>query len=258
MGMAAGRLWNDCIQAASESARIYDDKPGITLNPWAEARKSRAVKDQIKPRVGYLQPAQWASLFARTENTRRAAFYALGCLAGLRLQEALMLRVGLDVDLSGRGRIRVQPRGGEHAWKPKTARSVRDVPMTPTLRRILERHMDGLAGERYLLVHDRCDRPISPDTITHWVKSDFPAAGLKLGRAGDGLTYHSLRHTFASWAVQEGESILKVARVMGDTAAMIERVYGHLAPTDLETVTDAVERKIGGHIHQNSHRISNV
>lgn len=246
MAMAAGRLWDDCIRAASEAARVHGDRPSITLNPWKAAGKGRAVKDAIRPRVGYLQPHQWAALYEQVKGTRRAAFYALGCLAGLRLQEVLHLRTGLDVDFAGRGRVRVQPRGGEYAWKPKTPRSVRDVAMTPTLRRILEEHAEVHAGKRYFLIHEEQDRPIPDSSVAWWVRGDFPAAGLVHGRKGEGLTFHSLRHTFASWAVQEGESILKVARVMGDTAAMIETVYGHLAPTDLETVSDAVERKVLG------------
>lgn len=58
-------------------------------------------------------------------------------------------------------------------------------------------------------------------------------------RAGlERVTPHTLRHTCATWMIQEGVSLRKVARMLGDTEATVERVYGHHAP---EWLSDAVE-----------------
>lgn len=54
------------------------------------------------------------------------------------------------------------------------------------------------------------------------------------------ITPNSLRHTFASWAVKDGISFEHIAKVLGNTAATVERVYGHLAP---DHQTHIVDRK---------------
>lgn len=48
---------------------------------------------------------------------------------------------------------------------------------------------------------------------------------------------HIFRHTYASLALQAGVSIDKVAYILGDKVATVERVYGHMVP---EAARDAV------------------
>lgn len=241
-----GRLWAEAIYQAKESARPTGDRPVLEVNPWRDARPSRGTKDEIAPRAAYLTEAQWAKLLEVVRGTERAAFYALCCFAGLRRTEALMLRTGVDVELppDGRGRIRVQPRGGAYAWKPKTKRSVRDVPMCSELRAILDDHVRlGFAGATYFLHPPKQDRPFNENTPSnYWAPLDFAAAGLPFGRSG-ALTTHSLRHSFASWLLQRGADLLTVAKLLGDTVAVVERVYGHLRPADLENTVDLLDRR---------------
>jgi integrase len=57
-----------------------------------------------------------------------------------------------------------------------------------------------------------------------------------VGIVEEGVCRHVARHTFCSWLVQAGVGYPKIGRLVGDTAAMIERTYGHLSP---EHVRDA-------------------
>jgi integrase len=151
----------------------------------------------------------------------------------------------VDVEFAGKGRIRVQPREGERGWKPKTRRSVRDVPMSAELRRILLAHAaDGYAGETYLIRGPQADQPLSRFTVDRWVEADFLAVGLPYGRDGGGLTYHSLRHSAASWMAQRDVSLLKIAKILGDTVSMIEHTYGHLLPTDLDRAVEVLDQHV--------------
>lgn len=69
----------------------------------------------------------------------------------------------------------------------------------------------------------------------------------KLAGLGPEVVPHILRHTFATWAVQAGAPIHKVAGAMGTTADIVERVYGHHAPEHLQDVVSAVsERRENG------------
>lgn len=46
------------------------------------------------------------------------------------------------------------------------------------------------------------------------------------------VTFHTLRHTFASWLVMRGVDLFTVATLMGHSSIdMVVRVYGHLSPT---------------------------
>lgn len=56
------------------------------------------------------------------------------------------------------------------------------------------------------------------------------------------LVFHSLRHSAASWLVQEGVPLFTVQRLLGhQTAALTER-YSHLAPANLRAVTSVFDR----------------
>jgi integrase len=75
---------------------------------------------------------------------------------------------------------------------------------------------------------------LRPD-VAHgkWIyRYDFRAAFMKYMRAQgcDGVTPHTMRHTFASLLVSAGESIYKVAVWLGDEVATVQKHYGHLTP----------------------------
>ena len=55
-----------------------------------------------------------------------------------------------------------------------------------------------------------------------------------------GVTAHVLRHTAASWMVQSGIPIAKVAVYLGNSQAMVEQVYGHHAPDFLDDAAKAL------------------
>lgn len=60
-------------------------------------------------------------------------------------------------------------------------------------------------------------------------------------RAGLGpdVVPHVLRHTYATWAILGGVSLSRVARAMGASEKMIEKVYGHHEPEFLRDVAEA-------------------
>ena len=47
------------------------------------------------------------------------------------------------------------------------------------------------------------------------------------------VVFHTLRHTFASWLVQEGVSLYVVQRLMGHKSIRMTERYSHLAPDNL-------------------------
>lgn len=58
------------------------------------------------------------------------------------------------------------------------------------------------------------------------------------------LVFHSLRHTFPSWLVSEGEDLYKVQKLMGHASlAMVQR-YAHLAPDSLKSSMKRFEQTL--------------
>jgi integrase len=241
-----GRLWREEIQRATERAELEGRRPALRLNPIKATERPRVRQN----RVAFLSPEEWRVLIDRNEGHPMAAPLALGCLAGLRLMEAGNLRSGVDVVLTGeRPRIIVQPRSGEFAWRPKTDRSIREIPIPPggELHRILLRHVeDGYAGDRYLIRPAGHDRPFSRKHLGSLMKEAFQRAGIKYGRKGDALTPHSLRHTFVSWLVQRDVQALKIARLIGDRPEQVYNTYGHLFSSDLDNVMALGDRIAAG------------
>jgi integrase len=237
--MVAAYVWRTAIALELESSERLQARPRLTRNLW----------DNVIPagertrRHSFLEPPEWSDLYAATRGYPQAAFLALGCLAGLRIQEALHLRTGIDVDLEA-GLIRVQPREGARRWIPKGDNSVREIPIFPALRTILEEHAP-FVGERYFIRPLRADKPLSYTGAKRWTVEAFTAAGLQYGREGEALTFHSLRHTFASWLVREGWSSTLVARWLGNTSREVERTYAHLVTTDLHKLGNAINALVG-------------
>lgn len=232
-----GRMWREAIDFEAAEAEKNNARPRLVRNPWREVETP-----EVRPtRVVFLRPAQWRELARTVAGTHVAAPLAIGCLAGLRLSETIHLRTDIDVDMKQR-RLHVQPREGEFPWKPKRWRSVRTLRIGGELERIIADHVSaGFAGYRYLTRIEGRDRPMSAMTLESWTKAAFTAAGIKYGRTGDGLTYHSLRHSFASWLVQRDVQLKKVAELLGDTVNAVERSYAHLLPHDLDRAIDLVD-----------------
>jgi integrase len=76
--------------------------------------------------------------------------------------------------------------------------------------------------------------PIRRDSLTKAFKRLVREAGLP-----EAIHFHSLRHTFASWLVQDGVSLFQVGRLLGHTNTRTTEIYAHLQP---ETMHDVVDR----------------
>lgn len=54
------------------------------------------------------------------------------------------------------------------------------------------------------------------------------------------LKFHSLRHTFASWLVQRGVSLLAVSKLLGHSDISVTEIYSHLRAEDLRKAVDVL------------------
>lgn len=61
----------------------------------------------------------------------------------------------------------------------------------------------------------------------HWFKPALKAAGIS------DFKWHDLRHTFASWLVQDGVPLDRVSKLLGHKSLTMTMRYAHLAPNQL-------------------------
>lgn len=251
--MVAGALWKGALEREAEAARKHRAHAVLTDNPWRKAEIKRtwaappAVLTEEEIRALLAHPA--------VAGTPTEALLAIAAWGGLRRQEITHLRLIEDVELDlWPPQLRVQSREGDQAWRTKTQRSQRRVQIPAALADTIRRHIAaGFSGSRYLFVAPNrrvqpaeIERPLHPATADRWAQGAFEAAGIRWGRAGEGLVLHSLRHACATLLLSEGVSVPAVAERLGDSATMILEVYGHAIPRDDERMLAILEAAARG------------
>ena len=110
------------------------------------------------------------------------------------------------------------------------SKRIRTIPLNIISLQILNKR------ERYNrpnLIFTFSNKPIKPDYLSRKFKDYIISAGLN-----SKLTFHSLRHTFASWLVQRGVSIYQVSKLLGHSNVKVTEIYSHLRAEDLRTAVD--------------------
>lgn len=143
-------------------------------------------------------------------------------------------------------------KGGTYSKEPKTKSSRRNVPVSPQLARALERRRAAMVEEleshgitlkesefsKLYIVGYVDGRYHSPSLIGRGWKALSGAFGLE-GTQGRAVTFHDLRHSFATRAIAAGADVKAVAAVLGHAnAAVTLNVY---ADADAESKRRASE-----------------
>lgn len=109
-------------------------------------------------------------------------------------------------------------------------------PTTPIPRR-LQGHLRRWRAQGALHVVEFEGRPIQS------IKTAFNTL-INRAELPSGIVPYTLRHTCATWKVQEGEPLWKVGGFLGTSEAMIAKHYGHHSPTGLrETAEVGTQRR---------------
>ncbi|MGC8561424.1 MAG: tyrosine-type recombinase/integrase [Phycisphaerae bacterium] len=156
---------------------------------------------------------------------------AMYIYAGLRREELLWLTID-DVDLANgpHGLIRIRAKTiGEQFWQPKTKVN-RAVPISSTLRQYLDQYAPRKSTDRWYFPSPTGQR-WDPDNFSQDLRAANQEAGLPWGS----LDY---RHTFGSQLAMKGESLYKIATLMGNSPEICRRHYAALIP---ECLTASVE-----------------
>jgi integrase len=151
---------------------------------------------------------------------------------GLRQSELLGLR-WRDVDfVAQRIRVRNAFVRGEHSGEGKSDLSTRrSVPMTDALADAL-RVWSGrtiFASEWDLVfAHPQTGNPLDRTKVTRRFQAACRAAGARV------ITFHELRHTFATRLAASGEPLRVIQEFLGHADIKTTQIYAHYAPSSRE------------------------
>ena len=202
----------------------YTGPDGAKSNPVADVGR----RQEPAPNIQFLRLSEvQKQLRVFQDSPTLRALVATLIYAGLRREEALWLTVD-DVDLDRRLiYVRAKLINGEH-WQPKTKRN-RVVPVSSALHEILTAYVPKRT-EPWFFPSPRGRR---------WDPDNFSQELREINRSR-GLNWSCLdfRHTFGSQLAQKGESLYKIAELMGNSPEICRRHYAALMPEKMHDVVE--------------------
>jgi len=154
----------------------------------------------------------------------------LAACTGMRRGEIVNLR-WKDVDLSQKV-VRVH---SSSTYRTKNGKK-RVIPLNAIALQLLA-GLDHKTSEDYVFtVEGRRIREVylSRKFSQHVHRLGFPI----------GYHFHSLRHSFASWLVQNGAPIYEVQKLMGHSTIQVTEIYAHLAPSQLHSTVERLSQQL--------------
>lgn len=221
--------------------RAAVDDRVITRNPCVRIKLPKVEKSIVVPMT-----VEQVDRITAAMPERYRAVVTLAAGTGLRVSECL----GLTVDRVDflRGSVRVDRQlvmvGGKVPTfgPPKTAASLRTVPLPKTIAEALAAHLfEYPAGVEGLIFTTPAGGPVRRSTFWDTWRQAVQTAGMDKG-----LRFHELRHFYASLLIRYGESVKVVQERLGHASATETLdTYGHLWPDSEDRTRAAVDAVLG-------------
>lgn len=193
--------------------------------------------------------AEEQEIFLRTAKKQKYSFaYELALSTGMRSGEVRGLRWG-DVDFDKRvihvtGTL-VQNRYGFYRDLPKTTSSYRDIPMLDNVYQILKKCQEEQSERKILLGSDwraaegfedlvittDMGAPLGKAYLNNGIKTIIKRIEAETGEPFEYITFHGLRHTFATRCIENGMEPQVLKAIMGHSKlSMTMDLYAHVLP----------------------------
>lgn len=227
--------YNNRVCALREICRVLAEEAGVIDDPWAGIRlladDSHTRREFTREELGRVLESAAGEGVSRYDWEWKLLFL-LGIYTGQRLGDCCTLR-WCDVNLE-RGVIQLIPR--------KTRKHMKGVPVTipihPELREALRSGLPpaGAPGGTLYVLPTLAEWYLGGEhwRISRGLEEIFRRAGIKTSVKLEGrktatpdATFHSLRHTFVSFAVNGGVPLAVVQSIVGHTSNAMTRHYYH-------------------------------
>lgn len=225
--------------SASMTAAV--DAEIIPTNPASRMKLAGGAPEQER----YLTRDEYQAIWEQLPTERDRLIADVLVNTGMRWGEMAGLHVArIDLD---RGVVRVVETYTEAAGRIKgypKGRRVREVPLVPELvEAFADTPRKGTCGVEHAV--GRCVSPLAltaegggPLRNSNWSERVWRPA---VAASGVGHTRpHDLRHSYASWLLQEGIDLAEVGRLLGHVSPQTTQRYAHLASTPSAAVLAAL------------------
>jgi integrase/recombinase XerD len=195
-----------------------------TLNKeWDPMKLPRGKERKRLPVV--LSVEEVGRIFSVTKNLKHRAIFETIYSGGLRLGEALRLRV-TDID-SQRMMIRLcQAKGNKDRYTLLGER---------TLKRLRE-YWSVYRPKGWLFPTQGLDKPLTPSTIQRVFKRSVQDAGIRKE-----VSVHTLRHSFATHLLEAGTDLYYIQRLLGHTTVKTTALYLHVTRRDITRIKSPID-----------------
>ena len=164
---------------------------------------------------------------------RNVAILSLMLYAGLRVGEVVKLQVGNVTILQRKGKVFVPySKGGVSRFVPLSKEARRALTVWFQVHPLLKGEKQN-GDENVILFPSKSLKPLSPRNVYDVVEKYARRAGL------DGVSPHTLRHTFATMMVETGADVRTVQGLLGHKN--LETTMRYLHPNE-ERMQDLVDR----------------
>ncbi|MBU6428865.1 MAG: site-specific integrase [Cyanobacteria bacterium REEB65] len=225
------------LQSALSQAVRWDL---IQFNPCSKAERPRVPK-KSRP---HWNAEEVRKFLAAARDDRFGPLYVVALATGMRFGEILGLRWE-NVDMNG-GIIHIAQQlcevGGDRIEGPPKKDSIRSVFLPPAAIAALKMQKEKLEAEELGASHwvfpDTKGGPVRQSNLTR--RSFYPIikrAGIKK------ITFHGMRHTFATLAIGEAQIDIKtVQELLGHAdASLTLRIYSHALPGNKRAAAAKIE-----------------
>ena len=196
----------------------------IDRNPLREIRIPQAKRKRLVRPLGPERVEAIRAVLCSEGGLRHATLVAVLAYAGLRPQEARALRWG-DI---GERTLRVERAAVGSSVKATKTETLRTVRLLAAVGEDLEawrRESAAECGDASLVFPTVRGTLMSDEDWRNWRTRIYRPAAATAGLANS--PPYDLRHSFASLLINEGTSVVEVARQMGNAPSVTLDTYGH-------------------------------
>jgi integrase/recombinase XerC len=222
------------VSALRTFYRFLDRRHGIAINPGKSVRLPRLEKRlptvldrrQIDAVFSYAEARAAAGGFAEARDLAiLETFYS----TGMRLSELTGLDLG-DVDVVG-DQARVRGKGRKERIVPLGGHATRALRRYYQLREDLVEAQASRRGDRRAVFLSAKGKRLSPRGVQLLMRRLLREAG-----GDEGVSVHTLRHSFATHLLDAGADLRAVQELLGHSSLSTTQVYTHTSVERLKKV----------------------
>ena len=209
------------INQSISAIKILYEK--VLERKWEGINISRPRKEVKLPVV--LTQQEIGRLLTVTTNLKHKSILALTYSTGMRLNEVRLMKPS-DID-SGRSRVKVSNGKGNRE---------RYTIISDKVIVLLRDYYKKYRPVKYLFEGLRPGQPLEPNSIRLAFNKNIQKAGINKS-----VTFHSLRHSFATHLLEQGINLNLIQRLLGHHSLKSTMVYLHVASTDVDKIINPID-----------------